>query len=351
MKQTGHSTMKAFLICFCLTGSVSNAQLKVTSQGRVGVGPVLAPTVAFHVQGNAALFSSSANPIRAPYIRCGNNFSGPANPDYTWLNEDQTGIFHPGTGSMAFGIWGNEIMRINNNGAGIFSAGPNSGMVFTVNGSGLVTGNWWVLSDQQFKKNIKTIENSINKLSQIRGVTYEYKTEENKDRRFESGPQLGFIAQELKMVFPEAVKETDNGVLTVNYQAIIPVLVEALKEQQKQIEELKQQNAGRSSALGTTGLSSTTSTGINSEKAVLYQNAPNPFNIETTIKYSVPSTAKSANIFVYDINGNKKKSFSLSERGEGNIKIAANGLSQGIYFYSMVIDGEILDSKTMLITE
>ena len=86
------------------------------------------------------------------------------------------------------------------------------------------------LSDEKLKKDISTIDNAVDKVMQLRGVDYTWKQSEEKSK--------GVIAQELQKVLPELVSES-NDRLSVNYNGIIGVLIEAIKEQQKQIDELK----------------------------------------------------------------------------------------------------------------
>ena len=84
-------------------------------------------------------------------------------------------------------------------------------------------------SDINLKTNIKTIENPIEKIIQINGVTFNWK----KDAR----PSVGVIAQEIEKVFPELVQGEDPK--TVNYNGLIGLLIECVKEQQVEIDYLK----------------------------------------------------------------------------------------------------------------
>tara|TARA_X000000950_G_scaffold284704_1_gene388456 strand:+ start:678 stop:1112 length:435 start_codon:yes stop_codon:yes gene_type:complete len=86
------------------------------------------------------------------------------------------------------------------------------------------------LSDENLKKDISTVDGAVDKVKQLRGVDYTWKESEEKS--------IGVIAQELREVLPELVSESENG-LSVNYNGIIGVLIEAIKEQQRQIDELK----------------------------------------------------------------------------------------------------------------
>jgi hypothetical protein len=84
-------------------------------------------------------------------------------------------------------------------------------------------------SDINLKENIRPIEDPLNKVLQLNGVEFDWKETQQ--------PSVGVIAQELEKVFPELVKTGENK--SVNYNGLIGVLIEAVKEQQKQIEELK----------------------------------------------------------------------------------------------------------------
>ena len=88
-------------------------------------------------------------------------------------------------------------------------------------------------SDERLKKNINTITDPLGKVLQLRGVTFTW----NQSGR----DSIGVIAQEVEKIIPEIVTET-NGVKQVAYDALVPLLIEAIKEQQKQIDELKKIN-------------------------------------------------------------------------------------------------------------
>ena len=77
----------------------------------------------------------------------------------------------------------------------------------------------------------------------MRGISYEWRQAEFPEMNFAKGRRLGFIAQEVERVVPEAVAKDDRGVYTVAYASVTPLLVEAIKEQQKTVDRLKQENA------------------------------------------------------------------------------------------------------------
>ena len=98
-------------------------------------------------------------------------------------------------------------------------------------------------SDYRLKENIQPIKNALCKLIGVSGNTFDWKPltkEEIQTIHGNKGRDVGVIAQEIEAILPEAVTTRDNGYKAVNYEKIIPLLIEAIKDQQKQIEELKQ---------------------------------------------------------------------------------------------------------------
>jgi hypothetical protein len=102
-----------------------------------------------------------------------------------------------------------------------------------VSGTIRATGDVIAYSDIRVKENITTIEKALDKVKKLRGV--EYNKIDNTEK------SIGVIAQEIEEVIPEVVREDDQGMKSVAYGNITAVLIEAIKEQQKQIDELKNQ--------------------------------------------------------------------------------------------------------------
>ena len=94
-----------------------------------------------------------------------------------------------------------------------------------------VMGDLEVQSDARLKSNIVSLGPTLNKLLQIDGKSYEMKGKK----------KIGVLAQEIQKLFPELVGADDENRLTVNYQGLVPVLINALKEQQNEIVRLKEQ--------------------------------------------------------------------------------------------------------------
>ena len=94
------------------------------------------------------------------------------------------------------------------------------------------------LSDERLKTNIAPISNALEKVLMLQGVTYEWKRDENIELNFDSNTHIGFLAQELIKVLPDVVSE-EEGYKRINYIELVALLTEAIKEQQKEINELR----------------------------------------------------------------------------------------------------------------
>ena len=137
---------------------------------------------------------------------------------------------------------GNSLAKISSGGGYNLTFSTEGGtMNFESSGMGTATysfdGDVVISSDARLKSNIVSLGSTLSKLLQIDGKSYEMKGKQ----------KIGVLAQEIQEVFPELVSEDDNEMLAVNYQGLVPVLINALKEQeskiidqQAQIDELKE---------------------------------------------------------------------------------------------------------------
>ena len=136
---------------------------------------------------------------------------------------------------VAFVI-GNGDIKVDATGAPMPERGDNPSNAFVVNydGSATLSGELTINSDTRLKSNIISLGSTLAKLLMIDGKSYTMKSNESKSK-------IGLLAQDVQKAFPELVKTTNNEdkTLSVNYQGLIPVLINAIKEQQKQIDELK----------------------------------------------------------------------------------------------------------------
>jgi uncharacterized coiled-coil protein SlyX len=218
-------------------------------------------------------------------------------------------------------------------------------------------------SDQRFKQNINPINNALSLVNSIQGHTYEFKRKEFPDRNFSDKLQFGFIAQELLEVAPNLVHQEEDGYYSVDYVAMVPVLVEAIKEQNDQVAELQntlsqQQEdinflkAELTRLMGQLNQSNTGRTGSSSdlESPLLFQNAPNPFQEVTTLRAFIPGEVQKAEIMVYDLQGKIVQRQTVEARGMTESTINGSSLSAGTYLYTLVVDGNTIDTKRMTLT-
>jgi hypothetical protein len=104
------------------------------------------------------------------------------------------------------------------------------------NGNATLAGDLTINSDARLKDNIQPLGSTLDKLHQIEGKTYTFLKDE------EHTPKIGVLAQEVQAVFPELVTEGADGILSVNYQGLVPVLINAINEQEAKIAALEAQN-------------------------------------------------------------------------------------------------------------
>lgn len=122
-----------------------------------------------------------------------------------------------------------------NNGAVVIAGGV--GIIKNLNVGGDVTA--YQSSDRTLKNNIVNITNPLAKLNILNGVTFEWNERSNK-----TGTDVGLIAQEVEQVLPEIVTTRDDGTKAIRYEKVVPLLVEAIKELQKKVEQLVDKSKG-----------------------------------------------------------------------------------------------------------
>jgi len=93
-------------------------------------------------------------------------------------------------------------------------------------------------SDIRFKTNIMEMSSCLDNVLKLRGVTYNWRVDEFPERAFGERTEIGLIAQEVEKVFPELVSIDANGYRSVQYSHMVPVLLEAIKDQQEMIQSL-----------------------------------------------------------------------------------------------------------------
>jgi hypothetical protein len=247
------------------------------------------------------------------------------------------------------------------------------------------------LSDQTIKTNVQDLTGSLDKVLDMRGVSYDWNHTVHPELNLDSANHVGFIAQEIAQIDPRLTYLADDSLLHVEYDKVVPILAEAIQElndsigvrdsiitvlitenstQQSTIDDLNnrltqlenclsgilpllcqlsqsaiQANTPAAQEEVRKNLSVTLS---NRNTIVLDQNVPNPFAEQTIINFSIPETVQKAQIHFYDGNGRFMNSVEVVERGLGSVTVFGSDLSTGVYTYTLVADGQVVATKKMM---
>ena len=233
---------------------------------------------------------------------------------------------------------------------------PVSNAKLDVSGSIYLNGTTIVTSDERLKSDIRGIDDLVPKIYELEGKSYQKRLPDSTETFFE----YGFLAQELQRQFPDLVVRTSDGYLGVNYIALIPVIVEALKSQKQEIEELNERIFALERALNSNAVPNNAPTrpqqeteqqGITNQSAALFQNTPNPFNENTEIAFYLPQSVANAMLCVYDMNGRQLSQNVITQRGSSVFVVNGSQYGAGMYLYSLIADNQIVDTKRMILTK
>ncbi|MFY9309327.1 MAG: tail fiber domain-containing protein [Bacteroidia bacterium] len=410
--KTNHTKMNNFSLLFLFAAALlfstsASAQLKVDVNGKIGIGTTspanqldvlgATPVVRAAISTGTTSYSAfSAADIAAAKsvvsLMGGSSMSG----TLFGLNREDLGQIYTnnaplaiGTGNgfdLTLGVLNEPVITIKPSGTGngyvgIGTTTPGTYRLYVngtsyLNGNGSVNGTWTV-SDQQFKTNIDTIANVSEFINQLKPRTYFYDTTNVYGLNFGNKRQYGFVAQEIEEIMPELVKAESKGeeldslgnvmhpgftFKSVNYIELIAVLTKGIQEQQKQIESLTAKTAElteRINSCCTIGEERSTLTNgsyvnktdiklTNAQSIVLEQNVPNPFAEQTSISYYLPDNTQKAQMLFYNAQGRLIQSVDLKEKGKGMVNVFASDLSNGIYTYTLVVDGKVIETKKMV---
>jgi len=261
---------------------------------------------------------------------------------------------------------------------------------YTIYGSANAVGGMWMASDRKLKRNIKPIRGAVETVQQLAGVTYNYNTDVRPELRLSNELQYGFIAQEVEKVLPELVRPAvdpfgeEDDYVVMNYDGIIPVLTEAIKEQQEVMDDqqitieeqelrldeqqtvideqqsfMKQQQLVIDQLVNrlqeveaTLGIqndepSNQTPQGPFGE-IKLNQNRPNPADGRTIIDYTIPSEIAQAQLVIFDVTGAEINRYEV-QAGFGSVEIQAGELVAGTYLYTIEAEGQSMTPRKMVI--
>lgn len=157
----------------------------------------------------------------------------------------------------------------------------------------------------------------------------------------------GLVASQLQQIYPDLVYENQQGDLCINYIELIPLLVQSINELNARITNQGNETVVMTRSVNATAIEESTAITI----PVLKQNNPNPFTENTVIEYTLPETVQTANIYIYDMNGTQLQQISLTERGNSSVTINSGNLVAGMYLYSLIADGKVIDTKRMILTD
>jgi Chaperone of endosialidase len=388
----------SIIIAMALLTVEASAQLKVLSNGSVGIATTN-PQSKLDVNGNIQI-SNATIPMGLitevggtnPLLNMSVNFRE-TNKNTSYLG----GAFRIDTRNTStmpmFQWWSRKaggleylLMELNSNGQ--LGIGLHPSYKLDVAGTIRVDGTLYN-SDERIKNNIKSMTGALKSVNNLRGVTYRLKSnginsfsklnsasgkqsdstgysdhKTSPDSAFYSRTHMGFIAQEVQKIFPELVYTDKDGILSVDYISLIPVLVEAIKEMnnknvmdsisfQNKLANLEKRlnqccNTPKTkSAEATTSLEQDASV----SQALLYQNIPNPFTQNTEIRYYLPEDTRSASLYLYNMQGAQIKCIPIFTRGNGSETINGSELKAGMYLYSLIADGREIDTKRMILTQ
>jgi hypothetical protein len=226
-------------------------------------------------------------------------------------------------------------------------------------------------SDKKLKKNIREFTNAMDIINRLKPREYEFRQDGDFDQmKLPDGNHYGLIAQEVEEVLPNLVKtallerpsaktpDSLNGDLNqkaeikdfkaLNYTELIPIVIKAIQELDKENKELKSQVATLTQTLSQY---TKTSVGAVVSEAALIQNYPNPFTKSTVISFRLPKETSVANIVVTETGSGKIiKTIPLSA-GTSQLRLDAASLAAGAYSYTLYTDGKKVDTKQMIITK
>ena len=339
--------MLLLLACFCVSFSL-HSQIKVESSGHVLVGNDTVPANNGGDQTIQLLGPNTNNYDAGSRLAFGDAYSNMWNVvvgEYTTNDTDQLWLHGKNGSYFTYGMFGNIVYAYFD---------PNISFAFAFDCDVEVNGAVLLASDMRLKQDINPISNSLFSLRKLNGVSYHLKRNQSSERSathsnaVSPNLQMGFLAQELRTVFPDLVHENKDGLLSVDYIGLIPVIVESIKEQQAiidaQSEKIKEMDAVVSRLTAEHPIPSGEST-----HAFLYQNAPNPFKDRTEIRYVLPEKVQSAEIYIFDMQGSLLKRIPAVQ--SGSVEVKGSDLRAGMYLYTLVVDGKQVDTKRMILTK
>ena len=365
--------MKKVFLSILLLGTViaASAQFKVKSNGSALVGstsysfytntpaikmevhsPLTGTTDNIGLQSSAYMTGTSYSKLTIGVLGCaGNGYNGRNMGVMGYLSGSKNGAGIYGT------IYSNLNINIPGTYAGYFYGDTKvTGTVYA--------GNVVNTSDIRLKENIESVsekESEVSFLDKIMSVdVLEYNLKDRTSELFSDSKDMdekvskfvakekakrhfGISAQELQQLFPNLVEEGQDGYLAVNYIELVPVLIRSIQELKQELDETKNPENG---TRGTTDIKKDTF----AKKCVLYQNSPNPFKENTVIRFKLADDVRDAAICIFDMTGKTIKKLPISS-GMESVSVGGYEIGEGMFLYSLIVNGQEIDTKKMVISK
>ena len=198
-------------------------------------------------------------------------------------------------------------------------------------------------------------EKILTSVAAMEVMTYSMPPSNNKD--IDSPQAMKHFAlspDALQLLYPAMVKPDADGNMNVNYTELVPVLVRCIQELQQEVEALK----GTVSALASFSNREELSRSTESRRfdnslcvsASLSQNQPNPVKAQTIINYRLNGDFNHASIRICDVGGSVLKSYEI-QSGSGSVMVNTSDMRSGLFLYSLIFDGNTVDTKKMIVSK
>ena len=163
------------------------------------------------------------------------------------------------------------------------------------------------------------------------------------DKEMTSRRHFGVDAEELQKLYPDLVLEGQDGYLSVNYSELVPLLIRSIQALKQELDEVKGMRLKVRKSVSSTGMDASLTNGN-----ILYQNSPNPFNKQTVIRFKLAEDAEDASVCIFDMTGKLLKKLPISS-GMQSVSIKGYELGEGMFLYSLIVNGQEIDTKKMVI--
>jgi len=336
-----------------------NPDIVITANNRVGIGTT-SPGSRFTVSGSADFRNGTFRTNSSRVDLDGDIIDIRGNR--TDENSSLRGDVFINAGRVDDGPLGRIILGNSRGNVGIRTSSPTFNLQLLSNSAAKPTSSFWtVVSDRRLKRNITPFEHGMEVVKKMKPVWFQYNGQMDMPT---DDIGVGMTAQQLQRIAPYMVKESllmdslgnEGTYLTVDYMAMDFVLVNAMQEQQDQIEKLQRQVKKLQRALveqddddndrQAQDPALQTPAGTVSE---LFQNRPNPFNQNTEIAFNVAPQVQNARLFIYNMNGRQIQALTITQRGNSTVTIEGGQLEAGMYIYTLIADGQEVATRRMIL--